>query len=56
MRNLSDGRVEVVADGERPALDALVNAVSSGPPGAFVRDVHQDWQPDPGQGKEFEIR
>jgi acylphosphatase len=56
VRNLSDGRVEVVADGERPALDALVNAVSSGPPGAFVRDVHQDWQPDPGQGKEFEIR
>ena len=56
VRNLSDGRVEVVADGERPALDALVSAVSSGPPGALVRDVRQDWQPFPGQEKEFEIR
>jgi acylphosphatase len=54
--NLSDGRVEVVADGERPALDALVTAVSSGPPGARVRDVQQDWQQGPGQEKEFAIR
>lgn len=56
VRNLADGRVEVVADGERPALDALVTAVSGGPPGAVVRDVHQDWQHVPGQEKEFVIR
>ena len=62
VRNLSDGRVEVVADGERPALDALVSAVRMGPAGAFVRDVHQDWQPGAAEGpattgaKEFEIR
>lgn len=65
-RNLGDGRVEVVADGERPALDALVGAVSSGPPGAFVREVHQDWTgreaakaagtPAKAEEKEFEIR
>ena len=56
VRNLADGRVEVVADGERPALDALVTAVSGGPPGAVVRDVQQDWQHVPGQEKEFVIR
>lgn len=62
VRNLSDGRVEVVADGEQPALDALVSAVRSGPAGAFVRDVHQDWQPIAAEraaktgAKEFEIR
>lgn len=56
MRNLSDGRVEVVADGERPALEALVVTIGGGPPGGFVRDLHQDWQHVPGQEKEFEIR
>ncbi|HET7266427.1 MAG TPA: acylphosphatase [bacterium] len=63
VRNLSDGRVEVVADGERPALDALVNALSGGPPGAFVRTVHQDWGAATAAGSpaatgegEFEIR
>lgn len=56
VRNLADGRVEVVADGERPALEALVKTIGGGPPGAFVRDLHQDWQHIPGQEKEFEIR
>lgn len=54
--NLGDGRVEVVADGERPALDALVTAVRSGPPGALVRDVQQEWQYVPGWEREFVIR
>jgi acylphosphatase len=54
--NLDDGRVEVVADGERAALDALVTAVRSGPPGALVREVRQEWQHIPGCEKEFVIR
>jgi acylphosphatase len=56
VRNLPDGRVEVVADGERPALEALVTTIGGGPPGACVRDLHQDWQHVPGQEKEFVIR
>ena len=57
VRNLADGRVEVVADGERPALEALVSAVSGGPPAAFVRDVQQEWQQlVPDREKEFVIR
>lgn len=56
VRNLPDGRVEVVADGERPVLEALVSAVSGGPPGALVRDVHQEWQAILDQEKEFVIR
>lgn len=56
VRNLDDGRVEVVADGERPALEALVTAVQDGPPGAVVRGVSQDWNEMPDQEKEFVIR
>lgn len=56
VRNLDDGRLEVIADGDRPALEMLVTAVSGGPPGAYVRDVRQDWNDTPEQEKEFVIR
>lgn len=56
VRNLAGGQVEVVADGERPALEALVSAVSRGPAGALVRDVSEEWQHIPDGEKEFLIR
>jgi acylphosphatase len=56
VRNLAGGEVEVVADGERAALEALVTAVSRGPLGAFVRDIRQEWQSVPDGEKEFVIR
>lgn len=39
VRNLRDGRVEVQAAGEDPALDALEAALWSGPPHAEVSTV-----------------
>lgn len=56
VRNLPDGRVEVHAEGSRPALDALVTALRDGPPGAVVRDVQTDWQDLPPRETEFVIR
>jgi acylphosphatase len=62
VRNLPDGRVEVVAEGDRAAIEALLAAVRQGPPGAHVRDVRVDWTsaPDrepPGVGaREFTIK
>lgn len=56
VRNLAGGQVEVVADGKRPALEALVSAVRRGPAGAFVRDVREEWQHIPDGEKEFLIR
>ncbi len=38
-RNLVDGRVEVLACGERVALDALADWLSEGPPAARVRSI-----------------
>jgi len=36
VRNLTDGRVEVVAEGERKNVDALIDRLRKGPPGSNV--------------------
>lgn len=42
VRNLADGRVEVWAEGERPALDALQTQAGEGPRHAHVTEVRAD--------------
>ncbi|MDQ3697312.1 MAG: acylphosphatase [Gemmatimonadota bacterium] len=46
VRNLSDGRVEIAAEGERAAVEALIAAIRRGPPGARVDDIEQFPLPD----------
>ena len=41
VRNRRDGSVEIVAIGERAALDALTEACRQGPPGAVVLAVER---------------
>jgi acylphosphatase len=43
VRNLADGRVEVLAEGKRPALEGLVAFCRRGPPAARVDDVQATW-------------
>jgi acylphosphatase len=45
VRNLSDGRVEIVAEGEQSEVERLVDWCRSGPPHATVESVEADWQP-----------
>lgn len=42
-RNLRDGSVEVVAEGEREALEGLVEQLKIGPPAARVSSVAVEW-------------
>lgn len=42
--NLPDGRVEVVVEGPRVAVEALMAEVRRGPGGAAVRDVTVAWE------------
>lgn len=48
VRNLADGRVEFVAEGPQPAVEALVRLVRRGPAGAVVADVETVWEPPAG--------
>ena len=43
VRNLPDGRVHVIAEGERQILDQLVQRLRKGPPQAQVSDVSVEW-------------
>jgi acylphosphatase len=56
VRNLPDGGVEIVAEGDRSALEALIAAVRRGPSGAVVRDVRVDWEDVSAPRQEFVIR
>jgi acylphosphatase len=56
VRNLPDGRVEVLAEGERAALDALVRFCGRGPPAARVDRVEQAWSAYAGDLAPFTAR
>ena len=56
VRNTYDGRVEVTAEGSRPALEKLLDKLRQGPRSAFVTEVKQDWQPASGEFTNFEVR
>ena len=44
IRNLPDGRVEAVVEGEEQAVRDLVEWCRSGPPHASVEDVEVSWE------------
>ena len=57
VRNLADGSVEVDAQGDRAAVDALVEWLHAGPPGSRVDDVEvSTLEPDSAPGTGFDIR
>ena len=47
--NLADGRVEVQAEGAQPAVEALLDKISEGPPSARVDDVQTRWEEPTGR-------
>jgi acylphosphatase len=55
VRNLPDGRVEAVFEGEEAAVNEIVNWCRSGPPSAQVGDVASSWEKPQGL-RSFEIR
>jgi acylphosphatase len=54
-RNLSDGSVEVVAEGEKEAIDKLIQFCRVGPSGARVRKVSVEWEDFKGEFRGFRI-
>lgn len=56
VRNLPDGRVEAVFEGERSSVMEMLSFCRRGPPGAIVRDVKIKWEEPTGEFKDFKIR
>ena len=56
VRNRYQGTVEVVAEGERAALEKLLTALNRGPSGSSVRELHPRWKEATGEFKGFKIR
>ena len=53
VRNLRDGRVEAVAEGERLRIEELLRFCRVGPPGARVSNVDVSWLDFAGEFRGF---
>jgi acylphosphatase len=55
VRNLPDGRVEMVAEGERPELDGFLKGIQDSEIGAFIRGEEKTWSEAKNEFRGFEI-
>lgn len=55
VKNLDDGRVEAVFEGDESAVKELVEFCHRGPAGAVVTAVSVDWQPFRAEFTTFDI-
>jgi acylphosphatase len=55
VKNLKDGRVEALAEGDRARLDELIQFCHIGPRGAVVRKVEVEWSDYSGEFRGFRI-
>lgn len=55
VRNTYIGDVEVLAEGQREALDKLIEVLESGPRSAFVIEVQREWLSASGEFDMFEV-
>ena len=55
VRNLPDGRVEAVFEGEQDAVNLLINYCRKGPAGAIIINVNVEFEKFAGEFKNFKI-
>jgi len=56
VRNLPDGRVELVAQGPEDRIDELLKWCRKGPPGARVDRIQVIEEPEPGEFNGFYVK
>jgi acylphosphatase len=56
VRNLRDGRVEALFEGEKSVIEKAIHACYEGPPGARVSNIEVKWEPYTGEEKGFSVR
>jgi acylphosphatase len=55
VRNLPDGTVEALGEGEKPRLEELIRFCHVGPAGAVVKNVTVEWSEGTGEFRGFRI-
>ena len=55
VKNLRDGRVEMIAEGGRAELEAFQAAIPDAGLRRFIRETHADWSEGTGEFRSFEI-
>ena len=55
IRNLKDGRVEAVFEGDEKAIEEMISFCKTGSPEALVKDVEIKWEIYTGEYKTFTI-
>jgi acylphosphatase len=56
VRNLPDGSVEVVGEGNRSSLDSLLDYLRVGPSSAIVESVDTQWSSPTGEFVRFQVK
>jgi acylphosphatase len=56
VRNLGDGSVEAVFEGEKALVEKAIAECKKGPPGARVDDIEVRWEPPAGDLGGFTVR
>ena len=55
VRNLTDGRVEALFEGEKENVEKAVDFCRRGPPGSYVKNLDVKWEDWKGEFKDFRI-
>ena len=55
VRNLQDGRVEVVAEGRKKVLDRLIEFCRKGPEGSKVENIDIEWEKPSNEFESFDV-
>ena len=56
VRNLPDGRVEAILEGEKEDVDKVIDFAGKGPSGTKVLDLDIKWLNYSGEFNDFEVR
>ena len=56
VRNTYDSKVEAIFEGEKEAVEKIINYCREGPTGAIVTDIIVQWQTYSGEFRNFNIR
>jgi len=55
VRNLPDGRVEALVEGEKAGILSLIGKMREGPPLAWVENAEVDWEDYKGEFSDFHV-